>query len=64
MKHLYGLSLILTWIAFSAKAENNEKGFTITEIIIKDSVPAKELLNRATYWAQKKNIQNTTNKTL
>ena len=54
MKHLYGLSLILTWITFSAKAQNNEEGFTITEIIIKDSVPAKELLNRATYWAQKK----------
>ncbi len=32
----------------------NEDGFIITEIIIKDSVPAKELLNRATVWAQKK----------
>lgn len=32
----------------------NDDGFTITEIIIKDSVPAKELLGRATVWAQKK----------
>lgn len=32
----------------------NDDGFTITEIIIKDSVPAKELLGRATAWAQKK----------
>ncbi|GIV26704.1 MAG: hypothetical protein KatS3mg027_0518 [Bacteroidia bacterium] len=31
-----------------------EDGFTITEIIVKDSVSAKELLNRATVWAQKK----------
>ncbi len=32
----------------------SDEGFTITEIIIKDSVPAKELLGRATTWAQKK----------
>lgn len=38
------------------KAQQNitNDGYTVTEIIIKDSVPAKELLGRATTWAQKK----------
>lgn len=37
-----------------AQKSLSDDGYTITEIIIKDSVPAKELLGRATVWAQKK----------
>lgn len=37
-----------------AQQVNTEDGYTVSEVIIKDSVPAKDLLARATTWAKKK----------
>ncbi|MEW6774426.1 MAG: hypothetical protein AB1304_10570 [Bacteroidota bacterium] len=57
MKKIELFYLIIMTIPFFAMAQqtiNNDDGFTITEIIIKDSVPAKDLIARATAWAQKK----------
>jgi hypothetical protein len=48
------LLLINSPILLLAQSAINNDGFTITEIVIKDSVSAKELMNRATAWAQKK----------
>ncbi|MCX7727888.1 MAG: hypothetical protein N2203_00290 [Bacteroidia bacterium] len=39
---------------FAQQSIATDDGFTITEIIIKDSVSVKELTGRATAWAQKK----------
>lgn len=52
----YSLLLLLFKLPFFILAQSftNNDGFTITEIIIKDSLPAKELINRAIAWAQKK----------
>lgn len=50
----YLLVMIIPFVAMAQQPINNDDGFTITEIIIKDSVPAKDLIARATAWAQKK----------
>jgi hypothetical protein len=49
------ISMIVSPVIYWAQQSiSNNDGFTVTEIIIKDSVPSKELLGRATEWAQKK----------
>lgn len=50
----YLIVMIIPFVALAQQPINNDDGFTITEIIIKDSVPAKDLIARATAWAQKK----------
>ncbi len=54
-KHILTTGILL--IPFLFKAQNiplKEDGYVLTEVIIKDSVPAKELENRAIAWVQKK----------
>jgi len=49
------ISMIVSpFIYFAQQSITNNDGYTVTEIIIKDSVSSKELLGRATEWAQKK----------
>jgi len=46
--------MVLSFNLWAQQNMPNDDGFTVTEIVIKDSVPSKELLGRATEWAQKK----------
>ena len=54
---LYLFAFIITMMSHLSAQQTaaiTDEGFTITEIVIKDSVPAKDLIKRATHWAQKK----------
>lgn len=58
MKTIFSVltSAILLGTCYRGNAQQsvNDDGFTVTEIIIKDSVSSKDLISRATAWAQKK----------
>ncbi len=54
MKYIQTGLFLLTPFTVSAQTLLNNEGFVLTEIIIKDSVSAKDLFDRTTVWAQRK----------